>query len=171
MVGAPDQAGERVFGKPTNTPAETAAGTRVGTAPPKPDTDEIFRKIAAATMELESAFHPAPFACILGPELFVAVQTPTEGSMVLPADRIGGLLIGPTALTANGLLLRSGVLPPRVGVVVSLADPTMDIVVATPPKVQFLQVTEEAKYLFRVYERFVLRVKDPANPGVQAFTA
>lgn len=132
--------------------------------------EDIFDRVATAVMDLESAFHPGPFACILGRALFVAVQTPNEGSMVLPADRIAGLLVGSTTLAANGQLLRSGRLEPRVGIVVSLADPTLDIVVATPPKVQFLQVNEDAKYLFRVYERFVLRLKDPGNPGVQVFT-
>ena len=47
------------------------------------------------------------------------------------------------------------------GIVVSLAGGDIDIVVATPPKAQFLQMTEDAKYLFRVYEKFVLRIKDP----------
>ena len=37
----------------------------------------------------------------------------------------------------------------------------IDIVVATPPKAQFLQMTPVARYLFRVYEKFLLRIKDP----------
>jgi len=46
------------------------------------------------------------------------------------------------------------------GVVVPQTGESIDLVVASPPKVQFLQVTPDAKYLFRVYERFVLRIKD-----------
>ncbi len=46
------------------------------------------------------------------------------------------------------------------GVVASASGESIDLVVATPPKVQFLQVGTDAKYLFRVHERFVLRIKD-----------
>ena len=42
----------------------------------------------------------------------------------------------------------------------SLAGSDIDLVVATPPKAQFLQMTADAKYLFRVYEKFMLRIKD-----------
>jgi uncharacterized linocin/CFP29 family protein len=72
--------------------------------------------------------------------------------MVLPADRISPLL--------KGLLFRCGQLPDDVGVVVSLGGSDIDIVVATPPKAQFLQVTQDAKYRFRVYEKFTWRIKD-----------
>jgi hypothetical protein len=41
--------------------------------------------------------------------------------------------------------------------------------VATAPCVQFLQVGADAKSLFRVYERFVLRVKDAQSPSVRSF--
>ena len=46
------------------------------------------------------------------------------------------------------------------GIVVSLAGANIDLVVATPPKVQFLQIDVDAKYHFRVYEKFILRIKD-----------
>jgi hypothetical protein len=51
-------------------------------------------------------------------------------------------------------------MPPKVGVVVSLAGGDIDLVVATPPRAQFLQMTPDAKYLFRVYEKFMFRIKD-----------
>ena len=50
----------------------------------------------------------------------------------------------------------------KKGVVVSLSSGSIDIVVATPPKAQFLQQNGEARYVFRVYEKFVWRVKDPS---------
>jgi uncharacterized linocin/CFP29 family protein len=122
---------------------------------------EIVTKVANAIGSLEAASHPGPFACVLGSDAFVAVHTPSDG-LVLPADRITPLL--------NGPLLRSGEMQGNHGVVVSLAGDDIDIVVATPPKAQFLQVTEDAKYLFRVYERFVLRIKDKEHPGVETFS-
>ena len=51
--------------------------------------------------------------------------------MVLPADRIKPLLRGP--------LLRSGQMDDEQGIVVSLSGTDIDLVVATPPRVQFLQ--------------------------------
>jgi uncharacterized linocin/CFP29 family protein len=113
--------------------------------------EHIVQEVACAIGDLERDSHPGPFACVLGTNAFVAVYTPTN-SMVLPADRITPIL--------NGPLLRSGRMVRDHGIVVSLGGNDIDIVVASPPKAQFLQVTDDAKYLFRVYERFVWRIKD-----------
>ncbi len=112
----------------------------------------IVEKVSGAIGRLESLGHPGPYACLLDTKLFQAVQASTESSLVLPSDRIKAMLGGP--------LLRSGQIPERHGVVVSLASEVVDLVVATPPKAQFLQITEDAKFLFRVYERFILRIKE-----------
>jgi hypothetical protein len=72
--------------------------------------------------------------------------------MVLPADRIKPLL--------RGQLLRSGHMDPRTGILVSLAGSNIDLAVPTPPNVEFLQQRGDGKYLFRVYERFTMRIKD-----------
>jgi uncharacterized linocin/CFP29 family protein len=112
----------------------------------------LVTAIAQAVAALEGSSHLGPFACVLGHSLFVDAHSPDEGSLVLPADRMTPVLGGP--------LLRSSSMGKNVGIVVSLSGDPIDIVVATPPKIQFLQVTSEAKFLFRVYERFVLRIKD-----------
>jgi uncharacterized linocin/CFP29 family protein len=114
--------------------------------------EKLVTAVVAAITKLEDDFHPGPFAAVLGNNLFQAAHTPREKSMVLPADRISPLL--------KGLLFRCGQLPDDVGVVVSLGGSDIDIVVATPPKAQFLQVTQDAKYRFRVYEKFTWRIKD-----------
>jgi uncharacterized linocin/CFP29 family protein len=108
--------------------------------------------VVQAIAHLEDDAHPGPFACILGSNLFEEAHRPVAKSMVLPADRIRPLL--------NGPLLRSGQMDQDTGIVVSLAGTDIDIVVATPPNAQFLQLTPDAKYLFRVYEKFILRIKD-----------
>ena len=122
--------------------------------PPKDQGDRsesLIRAVSSAIGELEGLAHPGPFASILGNERFDDAHTPSKNSMVLPADRIKPLLKGP--------LLRSGQMKDDVGIVVSLAGTDIDLVVATPPRVQFLQLTENAKYLFRVYEKFTMRIK------------
>jgi len=121
----------------------------------------VVTAVVNAIRELEESSNPAPFACVLGNFLFNKVHEPSE-SLVLPADRITPLLKG-------GPLLRSGKMDDNAGIIVSLAGNAVDIVVGTPPTVQFLQRTEAAKFLFRVYERFVLRIRDEEKPPVAGF--
>jgi hypothetical protein len=98
---------------------------------------------------------------VLGSELFNRVHDPSK-SLVLPADRITPLLKG-------GPLLRSGKMDENAGIVVSLSGNAVDIVVGTPPTVQFLQRNSDAKFLFRTYERFVLRIRDKVRSPVAGF--
>jgi uncharacterized linocin/CFP29 family protein len=126
------------------------------------DGGSIVRAVVTAIQQLEDRFHPGPFACVLGREFFDKVHTPTD-AMVLPADRITPLLKG-------GPLLRSGKMHGNTGIVVSLAGNAIDMVVGTPPSVQFLQRTPEARYLFRAYTRFVLRIRDEDCIPVAGFT-
>jgi uncharacterized linocin/CFP29 family protein len=114
--------------------------------------EALVNAVVKKLSELEDASHPEPFACILGTKLFEEAHRPVRNSMVLPADRITPILKGP--------LLRSGQMDSDTGIVVSLASNDIDLVIATPPKAQFLQVNGEAKYLFRVYTKFRLRLKD-----------
>jgi hypothetical protein len=55
------------------------------------------------------------------------------------------------------------------GIVVSLSGNAVDIVVGTPPTVQLLQRMTDAKFFFRVYERFVLRIRDQSKSPVAGF--
>jgi len=66
-------------------------------------------------------------------------------------------------------LLRSGQMNADTGIVVSLAGNAVDIVVGTPPTAQFLQRQPDARFLFRVYERFVLRIRDEVRLPVAGF--
>lgn len=113
--------------------------------------ERLVINIAGAIANLESSGHLGPFACILGQGAFIEANTPND-SLVLPKDRIEPLL--------GTQILRSSTLQDHQVVVVSLAGDPIDLVVATSPTVQFLNVSDEAKYRFRVYEKFVLRVKE-----------
>jgi uncharacterized linocin/CFP29 family protein len=132
---------------PSAAPPQKQAGT------PSPDYGHsLVTAVANAVAHLEKQGYPAPFACVLGPDVFTAAHTAYEDSLVMPVDRITPIVGAP--------LLRSGNLPPTVGLVISLAGDPIDLAVATAPKAQFLQVGTDAKYIFRVYERFALRIKD-----------
>ncbi|MGR3275430.1 encapsulin [Acaryochloris marina NIES-2412] len=123
-------------------------------------TGGLVSDIAGAIATLEQNGHLGPFACILGQVAFVEANTPIPGSLVLPKDRIEPML--------GTQLLRSSTLDSKQVVVVSLAGDPIDLVVATSPTVQFLNVSNEARYLFRVYEKFVLRIKEEG--AVSAFS-
>jgi uncharacterized linocin/CFP29 family protein len=113
--------------------------------------DAIVTSVVSAIQKLESRGHFGPFACVLGHELFKKATTPT-GSLVLPTDRITPFLDGQQ-------VLRSGAIPANSGVVIALAGDAVDLVVATDISVKFMQLTLEPRYVFRVYERITLRVK------------
>ena len=121
----------------------------------------VVSAVVDAIRRLEDNSNSSPFACVLGNELFNEVHDPAP-SFVLPSDRITPLLKG-------GPLLRSGKMDANTGIVVSLSGSAVDIVVGTPPTVQFLQRTTDARFLFRVYERFVLRIRDEVKPPVAGF--
>jgi uncharacterized linocin/CFP29 family protein len=117
--------------------------------PPGPD---LVQAVSDAIGQLESQGHFGPFAVVLDQKFFLSVQTPT-GTLVLPQDRVIPFLGG-------GPLLRSSTLPDNSGVVVALGGRPVELVVATDVCLQFLQVTAEPLYVFRVCEKLALRIKE-----------
>jgi uncharacterized linocin/CFP29 family protein len=132
-----------------------------------------FTAVVSAINLLETNGYYKPYACVLSDTLYTSVYTPIPDSMVLPADSIPPVL--------NGPLLRSSTLnnyprqdaaenqkqdariPPKDsgrGIVVSLQGNPVEIVVAQDISVRYLQATEDGDHVFRVSQRFVLRVKD-----------
>ena len=75
----------------------------------------------------------------------------------MPQDRIipflgGGPLLRSTTLDAlNGYS----------GLVVALGGAPVELVVASDLSLQFLQVTSEPAFVFRVYEKIALRIREP----------
>jgi uncharacterized linocin/CFP29 family protein len=126
--------------------APASEGTEPGEA--------LVRAVSAAIGDLEDKHHLGPFACVLDQVYFNVAQAPDKGSLVLPQDRILPFLGG-------GALLRTSVLPPETGLVIALSGAPIDLVVATDISVNFLQVTVDPWFVFRVYEKIVLRIKQP----------
>ena len=112
----------------------------------------VFTAVVDAINNLERDAYYKPYACVLSDVLFRAIYTPIANSMVLPADSIPPIL--------NGPLLRSSTLEPGTGLVISLQGNPVEIVVANDISVRYLQATEAGEHVFRVSQRFVLRVKD-----------
>lgn len=122
--------------------------------PAPPSGGPLVGSVTQAIGFLEGAGHFGPFAVVLDQEFFALAQTPDPGSLVLPQDRIIPFLGG-------GSLLRSSTLPPNSGVVVALGGAPFELVIATDVSLQFLQLTNEPRFLFRVFEKMVLRIKEP----------
>ena len=113
--------------------------------------------IAQAIGLLEAQGHFGPFAVVLDQELFLVAQTSTS-VLVLPQDRILPFLGGGPLLRSSTLDVAIGV---GSGVVVALGGEPVELVIATDVCVQFLQVTAEPNFVFRVCEKMALRIKEP----------
>jgi uncharacterized linocin/CFP29 family protein len=118
------------------------------------DGELLVRGVSDSIGRLEGSGHFGPFTLVLGQQLFLDAQTPNPGSLVLPQDRIIPFLGG-------GSLLRSSTLPADRGVVVALGGAPVELVVATDVSLTFLQLTTDPVFVFRVYEKIGLRIKEP----------
>jgi uncharacterized linocin/CFP29 family protein len=112
----------------------------------------LVKQVSARIGQLEGRGHFGPFAVVLGQNLFADAQSPAN-SLVLPSDRIIPFLGG-------GPLLRSSTLEPDKGIIVALGAAPVELVVATDVSVGFLQVTTDPHYVFRVFEKIALRIKE-----------
>jgi len=125
----------------------------------------LMQVVIDAINSLENNGYVAPYVCVFGRKPFQAAFTPINGSTVLPRDRIEPL-IGRELLHASGIDI-----PPQGsdliteewqsrGVLLSLANEPIDLAVAAEATPEFRQVDLEGRYVFSVFERFALRIKD-----------
>jgi uncharacterized linocin/CFP29 family protein len=128
-----------------------------GAAPRDPkvtvETMPVVKAVIDAVQKLERRGHYGPFAVVFGDKLFQEATSPAGSASVLPSQSILPFLQG-------GDLHRSSTIPPEDGVVVALGGAPVELVVGTDIDVKFLQVSLEPRYVLRVYERFVLRIKE-----------
>ncbi len=144
-------AGSDYDGLVDHAPAANNATIHAPTAT-KPLGVNVFTAVVEAINHIEAWAYYKPYACVLSDDLFTEVYTPVPNSIALPADSLPPIL--------NGPLLRSSTLAPGTGLVLSLQGDPVEIVVAHDISVRYLQATEEGEHVFRVSQRFVLRVKD-----------
>jgi len=115
--------------------------------------------VSRAVSHLERRGHPGPFAVVLGHRLFDAAHSPL-GTLVLPSDRIRPMIDGPL-LRSSWLNRFAGGNQVPSGIVVSLADNLLDLIVASEISVRRLQVTvaPSPRHVYRVSQRFTVRIK------------
>ena len=131
--------------------------------------DGLMQAVVKAINSLEENGYVAPYVCVFGRNPFEAAYRPIKKSTVLPRDRIEPL-IGRELLHASSI----DVPPQRVGlyagldkeewqsrgVLLSMADEPIDLALAAEATPEFRQVDLEGRYVFSVFERFALRIKD-----------
>jgi uncharacterized linocin/CFP29 family protein len=138
--------------------AHPIGGRRMITIFPPRGGEEVFSAIVRAVNQLETRGHHGPYACLLSNALFEAVCTPAP-TFVLPKDRIAPFL-------EEGPLVRSGVIPNGLGLVVATGSAPVEVVVARDIGVRYMQTTPNALHVFRVSERVALRIKEESAIAV-----
>jgi uncharacterized linocin/CFP29 family protein len=112
-----------------------------------------FEAVARAISLLGSLGHPGPYALALSSDQFADTYAPLPGTLATPADRIAPLVAAGFAGT--------GALPTKTGVLFSVGGNPVDLLIGIDPTLAFTQIASDGALQFRVFERFVLRVKDP----------
>jgi uncharacterized linocin/CFP29 family protein len=135
------------------------------------NSDGLMKAIVSAINSLEENGYVAPYVCVFGRNPFEAAYESIPKSTVLPRDRIEPL-IGRELLHASGI----DILPHKFelydarlgqgdwqsrGVLLSMADEPIDLALAAEARPEFRQVNLDGRYVFSVFERFALRIKDP----------
>jgi uncharacterized linocin/CFP29 family protein len=103
-------------------------------------------------------------ALVLPTNPFADTWAPLKTTLIMPADRIKGLVgdrFYGTSTLPNDFNDSNKLFPVPQGLLVALDGNTMDLVMGMDATTAFMQVDGEGLYRFRVFERFALRLKDP----------
>ena len=154
-------------GKPTNL-IQTAESTgQIVNIPikgkPGAYGENTFTGVAAAYATLQDKRHYGPYALVMSANEFADAYAPLPSTLIMPADRI-------KPLTGAGFY-GTGTVPPRTGLMTSTGGKSLDLAVSMHASTTFVRVADDETYLFRVYHRFVLRVKDPTAVVLLRFAA
>jgi len=138
--------------------------------------ENTFAAVADAFARLHKT-HYGRCAVVLHTNVYADTYAALPTTLAVPAERIKGLVsehfygsspLPPfTTTPVNGgqMLVSehfygSSALPPFTGVVVAIDGDTMDLVTGQAPFTEFTQVNN-SQWIFRLYERIGLRLKDP----------
>jgi uncharacterized linocin/CFP29 family protein len=127
----------------------------------------LLNAVVDAISTLEQHGYVAPYACVVGRGVYAGANKPAEPSTVLPRDRleplIGGEMLHAAAIDvpSEGGDASEDTEWPRRGLLFSRAGEAVDLVVAVEATAAFEYVDPRGRYVFSVFERFALRIKDP----------
>jgi hypothetical protein len=123
--------------------------------------ESLVSTFFTAVLKLEERGYYRDYHLVLGQELWAQLNSPNEGSLVLPRDRIEATLQG-------GGFYRTTTIPPKEALLISLDGPTLDWVIAgdasEQASLEFLRTEaddrDEEIYLLRIRIRFAPRVRE-----------
>lgn len=156
--------GTRIIGLLSSAPE----GQVISVAPTEADTtdpsqnrygENTFGAVAKGYSILQRT-HYGRDALVLPTNPFADTWAPLPNTLIMPADRIKGL-VGDHFYSTSTLPNEFEETSFPQGLLVALDGNTMDLVMGIDPTTAFMQIDGEGLYRFRVYERFTLRLKDP----------
>ncbi|WNZ27792.1 hypothetical protein HJG54_33725 [Leptolyngbya sp. NK1-12] len=123
--------------------------------------------------------HYGPYALVLHYEIYADTFAPLPTTLIMPADRVARLVTdgfyskgmhschkgmsaydGGTQHGEDTHFYGTGTLRPNTGLLLSLGGNTADLVVAIDARTEFVTQDNDGDWLFRVFKRFALRLKD-----------
>lgn len=113
--------------------------------------ENTFGAVAQAFALLQKT-HYGCCALVLHTNVYADTYAALPETLAVPAERIKGLV--------GEHFYSSSTLPERTGILVAIDGDTMDLVVGQDPFTEFTQVNN-SQWIFRLYERIGLRLKDP----------
>src|SRR5262249_11107527 len=114
--------------------------------------------------DLQKRGQYGPYALVLHTDIYADTYAPLEKTLIMPADRIKPLLM------EKGFF-GTGTLPLLSGLLLSVGGNTVDLVIGRDATTAFMQEERGGLYLFRVFERFAVRDKDPQGRVKLGFKA
>jgi uncharacterized linocin/CFP29 family protein len=114
--------------------------------------DGTFGAVARAYSMLQARSHTGPYGLLLAADEYAAAFQLPKGALVDAADRLAGLVHA---------LYGTGAMPNGRGLLVSVGGDSIDLVIGSDPTVAAVGVDAGDRFRFRVFERFVVRLKDP----------
>jgi uncharacterized linocin/CFP29 family protein len=132
------------------------------------DNSGLMSAVVSAINSLEEQGYVAPYVCVFGRHPFEAAHDPIGSGTALPRDRLEPLIgrelqhasaIDVPATEFAGDQQRVEEWRSR-GVLLSLAGDAVDLAIAAEATPEFRQVDRQGRYVFSVFERFALRIKD-----------
>lgn len=116
--------------------------------------ESAFKAVTRGISELIKAAQPGPYALILDAKIFGDTHAPMPATLATAADRLAPLL--------SGGFYGTGMLPPNIGLLISLGGEPTTLYVAQDVTTAYTQQDQQGKHRFRVFERVQFVARDPA---------
>ncbi len=129
------------------TPSDPEDSSRYG--------ENTFGGVTKAYSDLQERGHYGPYALVLHTNTYADTYAPLKETLIMPADRIKPLM--------DKGFYGTGTVRPWSGLLFSLGGNTIDLVIGQDAITAFMQEDSQGMYRFRVFERFVVRDKDPTG--------